>query len=334
VAREPVHLFKPDPAVRVRRNTGYDTPYPLDVPQAPNPPDGAVIYYWLATKPSGEITIEVMDSTGALVRHLSSVPVAPVKEAARPNFPDFWLAKPYQLPALAGTNRANWDLRYDPPPAFIHTFEINGNPGASPPSPEGALALPGTYTVKLTVAGKSYSRSVTVKNDPRSPATAAALRAQRALVAKMDAAMRTSFDGYQQVATMRTALEAIPATDSTSDLAKAIKTFHAKLDSVGGVALEDRPFSFGFAGKPKTDLFSVHERLQTQFMAQDTGDLAPTASALEGFALACRDLARTLARWQALNGDELRTLNSRLVAGGQKAITAARGLPAPSCIER
>ncbi len=334
VAREPVHLFKPDPAVRVRRNTGYDTPYPLDVPQALNPPDGAVIYYWLATKPSGEITIDVMDSTGALVRHLSSVPAAPVKEAARPNFPDFWLAKPYQLPALAGTNRANWDLRYDPPPAFIHSYEINGNPGLTPPSPEGALALPGTYTVKLTVAGTSYSRSVTVRNDPRSPATAAALRAQRALVAKMGAAMRASYNGYQQVAAMRTTLEAISATDSTSDLAKAIKAFHAKLDSVGGVAAEDRPFSFGFAGKPKTDLFSVHDRLQTQFMGQDTGDLAPTTSALEGFALACRDLARTLARWRALNGDELRTLNSRLVAGGQKAITAAPGLPAPSCIER
>ena len=331
VAREPAHLFTPDPAVRVRRNTNYNTPYPLDVPQAPNPPDGAVIYYWLATPPSGEITIDMMDSTGATVRHLSSVAAPPVKEAARPNFPDFWLAKPYQLPASAGTNRAVWDLRYDPPPAFIHTFEINGNPGASPPSPEGALALPGTYIVKLTVSGKSYSSKVTVRNDPRSPATAAALRAQQALTAKIDAAMRASYDGYQQVAAMRTAIEAIKVTDSTSDLGRAIKAFHATLDSVGGVALEDRPFSFGFAGKPKTDLFSVHDRLQTQFVGQDTGDLAPTAAALSGFARTCLDLTRTLRRWQALTGDELRVINSRLVAVGQTAITAARGVPAPRC---
>jgi hypothetical protein len=66
-------------------------------------------------------------------------------------------------------------------------------------------------------------------------------------------------------------------------------------------------------------------------MSQDTGDLAPTASALEGFALVCRDLTRTLARWQALNGDELKALNSKLVTGGQKAITAAPGKPAPRC---
>ena len=331
VAREPAHLFKPDPAVRVRRNANYGTPYPLDVPQALNPPDGAVMYYWLAAQPSGEITIEVMDSTGTTVRHLSSIPAAPVKEAARPNFPDFWLAEPYRLPASAGTNRATWDLRYDPPPAFIHSFEINGNPGASPPSPEGALALPGAYTVKLTVAGKSYSRSVIVRNDPRSPATAAALRAQRALVTKMDAAMRAAYDGYRQVAAMRTALEAVKVADSTSDLARALKAFHAKLDGVGGVALDDRPFSFGFAGRPTTDLFSVHDRLQTQFMSEDTGDLAPTAAALEGFGQACRDLTRTLTRWQALNGDELRAVNARLTAGGEKAVAAAPGVSAPRC---
>jgi photosystem II stability/assembly factor-like uncharacterized protein len=328
-AREPVHLFKPDPAVRVRRSTAYDTPYPLDVPQAKNPPDGAVIYYWLANKPAGEITIEVTDSTGAMVRHLSSVAAPPVKEAAHPNFPDFWLAEPYHLPAEAGTNRATWDLRYDAPPAFIHTFEINGNPGASPPSPEGALALPGTYTVKLTVDGKSYSSRVTVRNDPRSPATAAALRAQRALVAKMDAGMRAAYDGYQQVAAMRAALPAV--ADSTSDLGKTVKEFRAKLDSIGGIALEDRPFSFGFAGTPKTDLFSVHERLQTQFMSQESGDLGPTAAALSGFAATCRDLGRTLSWWRAVNGSELRALNARLVAGGEKAIPPAAGVPAPIC---
>src|SRR5262249_3857835 len=153
----------------------------------------------------------------------------------------------------------------------------------------------------------------------------------RALVAKIDAAMRTAHAGYQQVAAMRMALEAIKVTDSTSDLAKGITAFHAKLDSVGGVAVEDRPFSFGFSGTPKTDLFSVHDRLPNQFMSQDTGDLAPTVSALEGFALTCRDLTRTLARWKALNGDEVKALNSRLVAGGQKAITTAPGVPAPTC---
>ena len=73
VAAEPVHLFKPDPTVRTRRNTNFDTPFPPEVPHALNPPDGVIIYYSLDAKPSGEITLDVLDSAGTTLRHLSSV---------------------------------------------------------------------------------------------------------------------------------------------------------------------------------------------------------------------------------------------------------------------
>ena len=121
--------------------------------------------------PSGDVTLDVLDSSGAVVRHMSSDPIAPVPEAARPPHPNFWVAPPQPLPD--GRRRAtatNWDLRYDAPPAFTHTFEINANPGQTPASPEGPLVLPGTYTVRLTVNGKSHSEKVAVANDPRSPA--------------------------------------------------------------------------------------------------------------------------------------------------------------------
>jgi len=121
----------------VRRNTGYNTPLPPEVPQAINPPDGTIIYYWLASAPAGPVSIDVLDGSGAVVRHMSSVAAAPVNEAAQPPHPNFWVAEPFSIPANAGTNRANWDLRYDAPPAFVHTFEINANPGRTPTSPEG-----------------------------------------------------------------------------------------------------------------------------------------------------------------------------------------------------
>ena len=79
-------------------------------------------------------------------------------EAARPPEPNFWLATPTPLPTEVGENRTNWDLRYDAPPAFAHTFEINANPGLTPPSPEGPLALPGVYTLTVNVDGHAYSR--------------------------------------------------------------------------------------------------------------------------------------------------------------------------------
>src|SRR5206468_6766192 len=200
---EPVHLFAPGEAVRVRRNVGNDTPFPPEVPHALNPPDGAIIYYSLAAKPAGAITLDVLDAAGTVVRHMTSGPVEPVKEAARPPEPNFWIAPPLQLPAEAGGNRTNWDLRADDPPAFSHSFEINANPGLTPPSPEGPLVPPGVYTLRLTVAGKSYTQPATVVNDPRSPATVADVRAQYGLQTKIVAAMQLSWDGYEQVAAMR-----------------------------------------------------------------------------------------------------------------------------------
>ena len=146
VASEPAHLFKPGDAVRVRRNVNANTPFPQEVPHALNPPGGVIIDYTLASAPTGEITLDVLDASGAVVRHMSSGPAHPVPEAARPTLPNFWEAPPVVLPAKVGANRVSWDLRYDAPPVFAHTFELSANPGLTPPSPEGPLALPGTYT--------------------------------------------------------------------------------------------------------------------------------------------------------------------------------------------
>jgi hypothetical protein len=126
----------------MRRNVNYNTPLPKEVPQAPNPP-AANVDYWLATHPSGEVAINVLDRRGNVIRHLSSALAAPVREAARAPMEQFWLAPSRALTTNVGLNRATWDLRYDPPPAFTHAFDLNGNPGATPPSPEGrAIVVP------------------------------------------------------------------------------------------------------------------------------------------------------------------------------------------------
>src|SRR3989442_680739 len=158
---------------------------------------------------------------------MSSAPIAPVPEAAQPPEPNFWIATPQPLPTGVGLNRVNWDLRADDPPAFSHSFEINANPGLTPPSPEGPLVPPGVYTVRLTVAGKTSTQPLTVINDPRSPATAQDVRGQYALQTKLVAGMRLSWDGYQQVA----ALRALVAADTAIP---AAKSFDSTLAAVGG----------------------------------------------------------------------------------------------------
>jgi len=84
---EGVHLYAPADAMRLRRNVGQDTPYPPEVPHAENAPDGALIYYALAADASGEVTLDVLDPAGTVIRHLSSIPEKPVTEAAQPPHP-------------------------------------------------------------------------------------------------------------------------------------------------------------------------------------------------------------------------------------------------------
>jgi photosystem II stability/assembly factor-like uncharacterized protein len=329
VAAEPVHLFKPDPTTRYRRNTNYDTPFPPETPHAPNPPEGMMIYYSLADVPSGEVTIDILDSAGARLRHLSSVAESPVKEAARPPNPSFWLAQLHALPVAAGLNRANWDLRLDPPPAFAHTFEINANPGLTPASPEGILVPPGTYTVKLTAAGHTYTQTATVTRDPRSPATAADVRAQYAYLRKFYVAAHTAWDGFQQVQVMRDELARLKPGDATSTVAKAISGFRAQLDTVGGNA-----GVFGTQGRrPPANFFGESSALTGTLTGDDNADQAPTAAMVGAWAATCKDLGTAAARWAAINGAALPALNTILASSGMPAVTAATGVKPPTCVE-
>ena len=330
VAREPAHLFTPQPAVRVRRNVNYDTPFPPEVPHAVNPLEGVAIDYWLAAKPTGEISLDVLDSTGAPVRHLSSVPAAPPTEAARAPNANLWIAPPSHLTADVGTNRSNWDLRYDAPPTFVHTYEINANPGLTPASPVGALVAPGTYTAKLTVNGQSYVAKVTVTNDPRSPATAAAVRAQVAFQLQLVRAMRIAYNGYEQAAALRGRMDSLRLADSSSVAARAIVVLRVRLDSLSGVAPDTRFSSFGHQRLP-TDFASLHGRLEEQFIAQENGDLAPTEPMRRAFATSCHDLAATVAQWRAFNARAVPELNAALSKDGQGLLPVAEALASPTC---
>ena len=334
-----VHLFTPGGAVRVHRNVNQDTPFPPEVPHADNPPDGAAIHYFLKDRPAGEIALDVVDAAGRTVRHLSSVAPAPVPEAARPPEPDFWIGRPYALPANAGINRALWNLRYDDPPSFSHSFEINANPGATPASPEGPLAQPGTYTVRLSVGGATYSAAVTVRNDPRSPATAAAVAAQSALQSGIAAAMRTTWDGFAQAEAVRAA--------SRSDTA-----LRARITAVAGDTASRGGARFGRRGgpQPAPTFVSLNGALGRALNAQDNADQQPTEAMLAGWQQLCGDVGGAVRRWNAVReslgsaapGQPLavpacggaparrHTTGARGGAGGQRGNVAAADRPAAS----
>lgn len=159
-------LAKPASAVRVQSAGFLGTPLPPEVPQAKNPPAGAVIDYVLQSPPDGEVTMEILDGAGELIRRFSSRESAPARSRAL-TVADVWVQEPRRLTANAGLNRFVWDLRY---PAA-------GADGGFEGRASGPLALPGSYTVKLTAGGVSLTQPLEVTADPRSVATPADLKA-------------------------------------------------------------------------------------------------------------------------------------------------------------
>src|ERR1035437_2558426 len=112
IASEKVHFFKPGDAFRVRRDVNGDTPFPPEVPHAENPPPGALLYYWLGAKPSGEITLNVSDAAGRVVRHMSSAPVAPIADSLQA-IPEFWKEVVRAVPAAGGADPHKRESRQD-----------------------------------------------------------------------------------------------------------------------------------------------------------------------------------------------------------------------------
>ncbi|HXC16278.1 MAG TPA: hypothetical protein VNV60_02440, partial [Holophagaceae bacterium] len=172
-------LFKPGEAIRVRRSTNTDTPIPSDEPAGQNPPDGAALDYYLARSASGPVTLEILDAENHLVRRYASddAPAATPETLNRQLIPLYWIRMPRTLSAAAGMHRWIWDLRHAAPAAANGEYPISAIPHDTPSLPEGPLALPGLYTVRLTVDGHTSSARLAVRMDPRVSASSGDLTA-------------------------------------------------------------------------------------------------------------------------------------------------------------
>jgi photosystem II stability/assembly factor-like uncharacterized protein len=151
------HLFRPADAINMTQGSENGTPQPRDEPLALNPPFGATIDYYLKSAVSGPVTLEILDPSGDSIRRYSSEDRTPPVNPDTLSIPSFWIRTPEPLSAAQGMHRWVWDLRPTPP----RERAGGGRGNASP------LSLPGLYTVKLTVAGKSYTQPLRVKMDPR-----------------------------------------------------------------------------------------------------------------------------------------------------------------------
>ena len=340
IAAAPAYLFKPGDAIRARMNSNWDQPINPELFHAPNPPYGALLYYHLSKPPAGEIKMQIFDAAGKLVRTLSSN-VPPAVE--RPPYPDYWLMPPQEraLSTAVGTNRINWDLRYDDPPGYNPDInnQMNSVPGSVTPAPHGPLALPGTYTVKLLVDGTTSTQTLIVHNDPRigeSPAVMNALRSQHKLIMGAYQAMKDAAAGNDEVAAVRAQVAALASAALAADVASATTALDAKLATFGGATGGrggrggggagggGRGGGAGAAGGVMS-FTALNAAFNTLVSLNHNGlDMAPTKSQIDTWEADCKNYSATVVAWKAMLGVDLVSFNNQLTKNG----TAALKIPA------
>ncbi len=152
-------LFEPEDAYDLPQPSENGTPQPRDEPLADNPPYGAIIDYYLGANVGGGVTLDILNPAGESIRKFSSDDKFPPVDPDKLDIPAFWVKSPSILSATAGMHRWVWDLRPTPPPAAPGQGG-GGRRGSGP-------VLPGTYMIRLTAGGKTYTRALVIKMDPR-----------------------------------------------------------------------------------------------------------------------------------------------------------------------
>ncbi|MEO0338953.1 MAG: glycoside hydrolase [Bacteroidota bacterium] len=166
IKNDQIHLFQPTDATRVRWNMFSDTPLPPEEPAGQNPPDGAIIDYYLPDDAS-EVSIQILDRQGNLVREYHSDDSL---EKVDPNtlpHPTYWMQPIDIVGNTKGHHRFIWDLRYTPPEGTRRQFSIAAVKDRTPSGPHGPFVTPGVYAVRLNVDGKFSIRNIHVNMDPR-----------------------------------------------------------------------------------------------------------------------------------------------------------------------
>ncbi|HEY2025555.1 MAG TPA: glycosyl hydrolase [Gemmatimonadaceae bacterium] len=229
-----VVLFAPQRSTRVRWNKYTDTPIPPDESAGENPPDGAILDYYLDS-PADVVTLEILSPSGQLVRRFRSTDPAEAPVPDR-NIPDYWIRPQQRLSGTNGMHRFVWDLHYPTPAAPHFEYPISATYMNTPAEPRGPWASPGTYTVRLSANGRTVSQPLVVRMDPRVRVAPAALARQFVLATQLAQALDRVASARRTVATRDTTTT--PATPGTTATPGAGRTPPADRASLGRLAGE------------------------------------------------------------------------------------------------
>jgi hypothetical protein len=285
-------LYQPQTALRLHYPEEFDKRQPV----GDNPPPGAIIDYYFKTAPKEEVSLEILDASGKVVRHLSS------KEKKESEQPPEWpdrVERVKTIPANEGMNRFAWDLRYDDP------IQI---PGAfySSTGPKGPLALPGDYQVKLTVGGKSQTAPLHLVIDPRTKGDEAGLQKQFTLAAQVNDRISQLHQAVNEIRDLRSQIQNLhkrfgddqrlkPALAAADDLDHKMSEVEQKLIQVN---MKGSEANLAFPNM-------LNERFDTFSHGIESGDGEPTKPQLDVFQMLSSQLDEQLKKWAQIKNDDV-----------------------------
>jgi photosystem II stability/assembly factor-like uncharacterized protein len=320
-----VHLFTPQTAVRVRWDNYEDTPFPVETPAGENPPDGAILNYYLKNAAASELTLTIYDDKGVEIAKYTSNPK--VTQFSPANVPEYWFAPPTALTKTAGVNRFAWELRYPAPLTLPYgyygnmldyteyTLADHAIAGLTPrEQPRGPLVVPGKYTVELAYNGKTLKQPLTIAPDPRIHASQSDLVEQRDVALLASRGMDSSFRAFHQVDDLRKALDERQKAMSGADAEKAKPAAEAlskKLDAVEKGTRSD------------PGIGPVNRDLARLIFSVESADMRPADTVKAAVEQNCEALDKDLAQWLQVNQQEVVTFNGFLAAAKLPALPVA-----------
>jgi hypothetical protein len=325
IAKESVHLFAPQEAIRFRWNRNPDTPLPPESPAGKNPPDGAIIDYYLTGSPSKPVTLEILDEQQHLVRRYSSAdkPEPMEKLAAEHPIPMYWVRPAQILSVSTGMHRFVWDLHYAPPDSLTHEFPISAILHDTPKYPLGAWALPGNYTVRLTVDGRVSAQPLTVKMDPRIKTSPGDLRKQFEMESGSVEGMNKSFEALSQVRSVRAQLKERAAKAGKGALADGIAALDKRAAELEGAA-QSNFFGLPPGAKQPENFSSLNQHFGGILAVADSADAAPTTQATTVYKELEDALRGLVKRWMDIRDFDVVALNTELTKAGLAPVDARK----------
>ncbi|HEX4606226.1 MAG TPA: glycosyl hydrolase, partial [Candidatus Angelobacter sp.] len=301
-------LFKPQTALRLHLPTDIERRGPV----GDNPPPGAIISYYLKAAPKDEVKLEIISSDGKIVRTLSS------KEKKGEDQPPEWpdqVKEVTTIPAAAGMNRYAWNLRWEPPVKIPGAFYTGIGP-------QGPLAQPGQYTVKLTVGGQSQSQPLEIVMDPRvKGVNPDDLRKQFDLALKVREANTDLHRAVNQIRTFRAEIKGLQQRFENDPSIKPLLEHAAALDKKM-TPVEEQLIQVNMKGSEANLAFPnmLNEQFDSLSSIVQAGDSAPSQQQFEAFKMMRGQLDQQLAAWKQILSTDVPAFNDHMKSGSIPAL--------------